>query len=102
MSVTRTYDSLYANQQDNFGYGWRLEFRDTNLSTSLRPPNAEEELLGEYPSFQDGTKVYITLPGGKRTTFKFQPKLNPEVQKALRLGVDRRFVSPGATISYNP
>ncbi len=35
VTVTRTYDSLIANQQDDFGFGWRLEFRDTNLRTSL-------------------------------------------------------------------
>ncbi|MBP0011489.1 MAG: hypothetical protein J7526_24075, partial [Roseofilum sp. Belize Diploria] len=35
IAVTRTYDSLYANEQDNFGHGWRLEFRDTNLQTSV-------------------------------------------------------------------
>ncbi|MCL1475904.1 choice-of-anchor C family protein, partial [Argonema antarcticum] len=31
ISVTRSYDSLNANSKDDFGYGWRLEFRDTDL-----------------------------------------------------------------------
>jgi large repetitive protein len=37
ITVTRTYDSLKSNQQDEMGYGWRLEFRDTDLKTSLSP-----------------------------------------------------------------
>ncbi|WP_228055720.1 putative Ig domain-containing protein [Lusitaniella coriacea] len=86
ITVTRTYDSLYANQEDNFGYGWRLEFRDTNLKTSLPPQTPEEKILGEYPAFKDGSKVYITLPGGKRTSFTFQAKLHPEVEEVLNMG----------------
>jgi RHS repeat-associated protein len=73
ITVTRTYDSLSANEQDNFGYGWRLEFRDTNLQTNLEPPTPEEELLGRRSAFRDGTRVYITLPGGKRESFTFDP-----------------------------
>ncbi len=34
----RTYDTPdTANQSDDFGYGWRLEFRDTDLRTSVAP-----------------------------------------------------------------
>ena len=73
ISVTRTYDSLYAHEQDNFGQGWRLEFRDTNLQTSVRPPDEEQQLLGYHNGFKQGEKVYITLPGGKRETFTFSP-----------------------------
>ncbi|MGB3207088.1 MAG: DUF6531 domain-containing protein, partial [Crinalium sp.] len=36
INVTRTYDSLNANASDDFGYGWRMEFRDTDLKTSLK------------------------------------------------------------------
>ncbi|MBP0038336.1 MAG: hypothetical protein J7519_11615, partial [Roseofilum sp. SID1] len=53
--------------------GWRLEFRDTNLQTSVRPPSEEQQLLGQYNGFKAGEKVYITLPGGKRETFTFTP-----------------------------
>ncbi|WP_324616402.1 DUF6531 domain-containing protein [Lusitaniella coriacea] len=87
ISVTRTYDSLTAAQQDNFGYGWRLEFRDTNLQTSLPPRTEQQELLDEYPAFRDGTKVYITLPGGKRETFTFKTRPHPITLAAFRAGV---------------
>jgi hypothetical protein len=60
ISLTRTYDTLTSNQSDDFGYGWRMEFRDTDLRTSLRKPTEEEALLDRYPAFDDRTKVFIT------------------------------------------
>ncbi|WP_342596900.1 RHS repeat-associated core domain-containing protein [Cyanobacterium aponinum UTEX 3222] len=74
ISVTRTYDTLRANRYDDFGYGWRLEFRDTNLRTSL-DNDAQLATFG-LPSagFTVGDKVYLTLPGGQRESFVFQPR----------------------------
>ncbi|MBE9078258.1 putative Ig domain-containing protein [Romeria aff. gracilis LEGE 07310] len=72
ISLTRTYDSLTAYTTDDFGFGWRMEFRDTDLRTSLRRTE-EQELVGIYPGFKDGTRVYITLPGGQRQGFTFKP-----------------------------
>jgi RHS repeat-associated protein len=74
ISLTRTYDTLTANQQDDFGYGWRMEFRDTDLRTSLGKRSEAEEELGRYPAFKDSTKVFITLPGGKREAYTFKAK----------------------------
>ena len=74
ISVTRTYDSLNANSSDEFGYGWRLEFRDTDLQTSVEPPDLIQKELGEYSPFKEDSKVYITLPGGKRETFTFKAR----------------------------
>ncbi|NEQ97762.1 MAG: RHS famlily protein, partial [Cyanothece sp. SIO2G6] len=74
ISVTRTYDSLNANTTDDFGYGWRLEFRDTDLRTSVAPPSEEQQLLGRLNGFTDQTRVYVTLPGGKREGFTFAPQ----------------------------
>ncbi|MGB0560174.1 MAG: Ig-like domain-containing protein, partial [Spirulinaceae cyanobacterium] len=82
ISVTRTYDSMTAHQSDNFGQGWRLEFRDTNLQVSVRSQTPEEELVGRYPAFTENTRVFVTLPGGKRTSFRFQPVLNEEFAEA--------------------
>ncbi|XHL99163.1 MAG: putative Ig domain-containing protein [Microcoleus anatoxicus] len=75
INVTRTYDSLNANNSDDFGYGWRMEFRDTDLKTSLKAdPTSNEELGINTVPFQSGTKVFVTLPGGKRETFTFKPQ----------------------------
>jgi RHS repeat-associated protein len=74
ITLTRTYDTLTSSTRDDFGYGWRMEFRDTDLRTSLkRDPQMEE--LGYYSAFKEGTRVYITLPGGKREAFTFKPKM---------------------------
>ncbi|MEG5082027.1 putative Ig domain-containing protein [Microcoleus sp. AT8-B4] len=74
INVTRTYDSLNANATDDFGYGWRMEFRDTDLKTSLKADPTYEDLGINTVPFQSGTKVFITLPGGKRETFTFKPQ----------------------------
>lgn len=43
-----------------------MEFRDTDLRNSVGKPSEEDQLIGSQSAFKDGTKVYITLPGGKR------------------------------------
>jgi YD repeat-containing protein len=77
ITLTRTYDTLSSNIRDDFGYGWRLEFRDTDLRTSLKPPDEMQQELGVQNAFLDGTRVYITLPGGKREGFAFKPTIDP-------------------------
>jgi len=77
VTVTRTYDSLIANQQDDFGFGWRLEFRDTNLRTSLGKDENLEAFDITSKGFREGDKVYLTLPGGERETYIFKPQLTP-------------------------
>src|SRR5262249_21110735 len=73
ITVTRTYDSLNAIQQDELGYGWRLEFRDTDLRTTVPRTSADEQEFGIFNPFRDKTRVYVTLPGGPREGFTFQP-----------------------------
>jgi large repetitive protein len=77
ITLTRTYDTLTSNTRDDFGYGWRMEFRDTDLRTNLGK-DEQYELFG-IPSkgFKEGTRVYITLPGGKREGFTFKPTIDP-------------------------
>jgi YD repeat-containing protein len=75
ISLTRTYDSLTSGTTDDFGYGWRMEFRDTDLRTSLKADPYYEQLDYRTVGFNFGTRIYITLPGGKREGFTFQPQL---------------------------
>jgi RHS repeat-associated protein len=113
INVVRTYDTLTANTRDDFGYGWRLEFRDTDLRTSLKKDLTYEELGYRTEGFKDGTRIYITLPGGERQGFTFRPK---QVQGALggltggRLfypnfvadkGVTSTLTVPGAEVKAN-
>jgi RHS repeat-associated protein len=76
ISVTRTYDTLTSNTKDDFGYGWRLEWRDTNLKTSLGTDDQLNTFGIPSRGFRTGDKVYITLPGGKRETYTFNPELD--------------------------
>ncbi|NER35197.1 MAG: DUF4114 domain-containing protein [Oscillatoria sp. SIO1A7] len=98
ISVTRTYDTLTAGHQDDFGYGWRLEFRDTDLRTSVGRDELYEQTGIGSVAFKEGTRVYVTLPGGKRTGFTFKPVMDPEIRKALRMGAPL----PQSLIFYNP
>ena len=71
ITLARTYDTMTAGQDNGLGYGWRLEFRDADLRTSVGPSGLEEFDL--YTPFREGTRVYITLPGGEREGFIFRP-----------------------------
>jgi len=84
INLTRTYDTLTAPQKDDFGYGWRLEFRDTDLRTSIGKDEGLETLGVRSVGFSEKTKVYITLPGGKRESFTFKAKdYNPLINAFL-------------------
>jgi fibro-slime domain-containing protein/RHS repeat-associated protein len=92
IQVTRTYDSLTSATTDDFGYGWRMEFRDTDLRTSLGRDAELEEIGIASKGFKAGDKVFITLPGGQREVFTFKPTLNP---------ISRYFPTPGSEL-YRP
>ena len=72
ITLTRTYDTLTSNSQDDFGYGWRMEFRNAQVRTSLPKDELYEELGFRSVGFKEGDSVYITLPGGKRERFTFK------------------------------
>src|SRR5262249_46053152 len=74
VTLTRTYDSLNASNQNQLGYGWRLEYRDTDLRTSVRPTSPDEQEAGIFNPYRTGSKVYITMPGGQREGFAFEPQ----------------------------
>ncbi len=121
ITVTRTYDSLDANRKGDFGFGWRLEFRNTDLRTSV--PRSGAEAYGLYTPLQFGTKVYLTLPGGRREGFTFTPdqhglfnliyftpRFTPDPGVTHQLTVDNvylsfngsEFVTLNGQIPYNP
>ena len=88
--LTRTYDSFNANNIDDFGYGWRMEIRDTDLRTSVGRSGLEDSLI--YNPFFTGARVYVTTPGGGREGFTFEPQPAPGLRGSF-LGIWRpRFV----------
>jgi YD repeat-containing protein len=73
ISVGRTYDTLQAGKSGDFGYGWRLDLGDVKLKVDLA--DGAEVGWGGLPAFLDGTRVYVTLPGGDRQGYTFRPVL---------------------------
>ncbi len=71
ITLARTYDTLRSDRSSEMGNGWRLEYRNADLRTSL--PKTGLEDVGIYSAFKPGTKVYLTLPGGQREGFTFTP-----------------------------
>ena len=97
ITVARTYDTLQANRESDFGYGWQLEFRDVDLRVNL--PTTGMERLGIYTPYRIGTRVSVTLPGGERAGFTFNPSLRvlPGFGGSLVLATPRFTPDPGVT-----
>lgn len=79
ITVTRVYDTLQADDEGDFGFGWSLGLRDARILETVAP-NAD--------FVPDQTKVYLTGPDGRRIGFTYQ----------------EQFVSgfPGFGAVYNP
>lgn len=73
--LARTYDSLNSSQDSDFGFGWRMDFRDVQLQVSVDEASDFDKAYGFYTPYRIGTRVYITLPGGERQGFTFSPSI---------------------------
>lgn len=91
ITLARTYDTLRADREGDFGFGWRMEFRNADLRTSL--PETGLEDIGIHAAFKPGTRVYLTLPGGRREGFTF----TPTIRVLPGFGGDLVVATPGFT-----
>ncbi|QDV24439.1 putative Ig domain-containing protein [Aureliella helgolandensis] len=73
LEITRIYDTLQADREGDFGYGWRLEYRNTDLRVGL--PKSGLEDIGIYSALRAGVKVYLNVPGQGRQGFTFNPDI---------------------------
>jgi fibro-slime domain-containing protein/RHS repeat-associated protein len=73
ITITRTYDTLNANRQGDFGYGWTLTEDDFQLQVSQ--PDGTVLALGEHAPFRRGTRVTLTGPDGNPEGFTFWPRV---------------------------
>jgi YD repeat-containing protein len=73
IEITRIYDTLQADREGDFGYGWRLEYRNTDLRVGL--PKSGFEDIGIYSPLRSGVKVYLNVPGVGRQGFTFNPDI---------------------------
>ena len=89
ITLARTYDTLRSDRDSELGFGWRLEFRNADLRTGLAKTGLED--LGIYRSFKQGTKVYLTLPGGTRQGYTFTPEIRsfPGIGNSLTIATPR-------------
>jgi RHS repeat-associated protein/uncharacterized repeat protein (TIGR01451 family) len=71
ITVGRTYDTLDADTVGDFGNGWRLNlglYRATVDQSTTAP-----SFLNSYPTFKDGTRVYVKRPDGGIDGYTFTP-----------------------------
>ncbi len=73
LTVQRTYDTLDAQEQGDFGYGWNLDIFSGSLSdNSEANPYTDAGLwggMGYEPAYWNGTHVTVTLPTGEELGF---------------------------------
>ena len=74
ITVSRVYDTMGANFESDFGYGWTMGIQDGEIF--------EAGALGVGGAFNPGntfipdqTKVYLTDPGGNRVGFTYREEL---------------------------
>ncbi|MBA2115003.1 putative Ig domain-containing protein [Bremerella alba] len=77
ITITRSYDTLDADVQGDFGYGWNLDIATTKVDLTLQ--NDSLSGYGNYPAFRDGDRVVITLPDGTEEGFTFYAEPNQTV-----------------------
>lgn len=68
ITVTRVYDTLEADREGDFGYGWSLGVQDAHIFETI--PADMEFVPGD-------TKVYLTTPDGRRVGFTYDEELLP-------------------------
>ena len=97
VTVSRTYDSLSANKEGDLGFGWKMDFRNVDLRVSI--PGSGMEDIGIFAPMRVGAKVYITLPGGSRQGWTFNPVIRvlPGFGDNLVLASPRFTPDPGVT-----
>lgn len=84
LSIVRTYDSLNASEDGELGFGWTMDFLNVDIRTSVRSTGSP----GLFEPFEDGTRVYVTLPSGVRHGFTFEPQLSIDVLQSTYGFVD--------------
>jgi RHS repeat-associated protein len=75
IDVTRTYDTLSADESGSFGYGWQYCMLEPRIRETA-PIGPFESLLGQFAAvpLREGDKVYLTTPDCQRVGFTFSPQ----------------------------
>ncbi|MCG8650679.1 MAG: putative Ig domain-containing protein, partial [Pirellulales bacterium] len=70
ITITRTYDTLRADNRGDFGFGWNLEIARPEMSVDFSTTGAAN--FGGYATFVDDTRITITTPEGTEEGFTFK------------------------------
>ena len=82
ITMVRTYDTLDANEQGEFGFGWSLTFKDTKVEVDQETLGGQG--WGNYRAFETGTRVMVTLPDGTTEGHSFEPIPNDVLFGVIR------------------
>jgi RHS repeat-associated protein len=82
ITIKRIYDTLQANQEGDFGFGWSLSIANADIHKTVADDPSE---IFPVNSFKAGTKVYLTNPDGVREGFTFKPIEQPGVPTPIGL-----------------
>ena len=77
ITITRTYDTLQAGFEGDFGFGWSLAVGQGRIRESLPPTQAELDgvpaMFSGQRGLRAGDRVFVTTPDGQRVSFTFDP-----------------------------
>lgn len=75
ITITRSYDTLNARAEGDFGYGWTLGIQEANIRETV-PAGAGSGLFSTgHPFIPEKTRVFLTNPDGKRIGFTYYEEL---------------------------
>ncbi len=105
IEVKRTYNSLEANQEGDFGFGWSLGLQEARIQESVALTEREKRGLsdpfGKNP-LKVGSRVMLTNPEGQRVGFTLTAA-NPKVSLFGALWEPKFIADPGVDdeLSFN-
>ncbi|MBX9580312.1 MAG: putative Ig domain-containing protein [Gemmataceae bacterium] len=71
VTVGRVYDTLDADRERDFGFGWRLSLGGYGVTVDTG--TAGPAFINGLPTFKDGTRVYVRRPDGGVDGYTFTP-----------------------------
>ena len=77
ITVARVYDTLLANKQSDFGFGWQLKNQDPQILEIAAFGVGGAFTPGNDKFVRDKTRVYINTPDGRRVAFTYREEDGP-------------------------
>lgn len=91
IEITRVYDTLHADYEGDFGYGWTLGVQDAQILEVAAVGEGGAFRPGRDKFYPDATKVYLTNPSGQRVGYTYKEEL---VSVSFFGGIWRPYFEP--------